>query len=63
MGLKRWMRRIERAAQGEVESFELRDGSRYYYDPASWDREEGGIKSGDDEETLITKRTLKPARW
>jgi hypothetical protein len=32
MGLKGWMRRIERAAQGEVESFELLDGSRYYYD-------------------------------
>jgi hypothetical protein len=31
------MRRVERAARGEIESFELRDGSRYYFDPTSWD--------------------------
>jgi hypothetical protein len=100
MGLKSWMRRIERAAQGEVESFELLDGSRYYYDPTSWDlfmhwiecgragnarnwpeppevvrklteakdvaraiekvRGEGWNALVYDEETLITKRTLKP---
>ncbi len=31
------MNRLERAALGEVESFELLDGSRYYFDPTSWD--------------------------
>ena len=33
MSLRSWLRRVERAAHGEVESFELRDGSRYWFDP------------------------------
>jgi len=32
VGLKDWMRRVERAARGEIEGFELLDGSRYYFD-------------------------------
>jgi hypothetical protein len=28
-----WVKRIERAAKDELESFEVLDGSRYYYDP------------------------------
>ncbi len=37
MALRSWLKRVERAARGNVESFELRDGSRYYFDPASWE--------------------------
>ncbi len=33
MRLRGKMRRLEAAARGQVESFELEDGSRYYYDP------------------------------
>jgi hypothetical protein len=32
MGVKDKLTRLERAARGEVESFELRDGSRFYFD-------------------------------
>jgi hypothetical protein len=32
MGLRRWMRRRERDASEDLESFELLDGSTYYYD-------------------------------
>jgi hypothetical protein len=32
MGLREKLRRLEEAANGEIESFELRDGSRFYYD-------------------------------
>lgn len=35
MGLKDKMRRLERAAEGELESFELLDGFRYYFDRTS----------------------------
>jgi hypothetical protein len=35
MGLKDKMRRLEAAARGQVESFELADGSRFYYEPQS----------------------------
>jgi hypothetical protein len=35
MGLKGWIKRLERDARGEVASFELVDGSRYYFDAAS----------------------------
>jgi hypothetical protein len=31
--VRSWIKRLEREARGEVESFELRDGSRYWYDP------------------------------
>jgi hypothetical protein len=37
MGLRSWMKRMERAAKGNMASFELLDGSRYYFDPLSWD--------------------------
>lgn len=37
MGLKGWLKKLERAARDELVSFELRDGSRYYYDPATPD--------------------------
>ena len=33
MGLRDKMRALERMAQEHVRSFELADGSRYYYDP------------------------------
>jgi hypothetical protein len=33
MGLKGKMRRLERAAREKLESLELEDRSRYYYDP------------------------------
>jgi hypothetical protein len=33
VSLRGWVKRIERAAKDELESFELLDGSRYYYDP------------------------------
>jgi hypothetical protein len=32
MGLRDKLRRLARAAEGELESFELLDGSRFYYD-------------------------------
>jgi hypothetical protein len=40
MGLRRWLSRLEHAARDnlEMESFELEDGSRYYYDPVSPER-------------------------
>jgi hypothetical protein len=31
------LRRLENAARGHLESFELLDGSRYYFDPTSWE--------------------------
>ena len=37
MRLRGWLKRIERDARGDLDSFELEDGSRYYYDPASLD--------------------------
>ena len=35
MGLRDRLKRAERAARGTLASFELRDGSRYFYNPAS----------------------------
>jgi hypothetical protein len=35
MGVREKLKRLERAAAGQLASFELLDGSRYYYDPAS----------------------------
>jgi hypothetical protein len=35
MGIRDKIRRLKRAAEGELESFELLDGSRFYYDPLS----------------------------
>lgn len=35
MGARDKLRRLERAARGQLEHFELLDGSRYYYDPTS----------------------------
>ena len=32
MGLRGWMKRLERDASEDLESFELTDGSTYYYD-------------------------------
>ena len=33
-GLRRfWLGRLEKAARGKLESFELRDGSHFFYDP------------------------------
>ena len=32
-----WAKRVERAAKGGMASFELLDGSRYFYDPGSWE--------------------------
>lgn len=32
MGLRSWLKRLERAASKDLESFELFDGTRYYYD-------------------------------
>src|SRR5215211_803831 len=32
MGLRDKLRRLQKAAEGELESFELLDGSRFYYD-------------------------------
>jgi hypothetical protein len=34
MALRRWIKRLERAARGGDHSFELKDGTRYYYDYA-----------------------------
>ena len=33
MALRNWLRKLERDARGDLESFELLDGSSYYYDP------------------------------
>jgi hypothetical protein len=33
--VRRWLARLEHAARGELESFELLDGSRYYHNPQS----------------------------
>jgi len=33
MGLKRAVQKLEEAVQGNKKSFELADGTRYYYDP------------------------------
>lgn len=35
MGLRGWLKRLERDARGDLASFVLVDGSRYYYDPTS----------------------------
>jgi hypothetical protein len=35
MGLRGRLKRLESTARDELASFELRDGSRYYYDPTS----------------------------
>jgi hypothetical protein len=35
MGLRGWLKRLEHTARGELESFELLDGSRYYHNPQS----------------------------
>jgi hypothetical protein len=35
--LRSWIKRMERAARGNLASFELLDGSRYYFDPLSGD--------------------------
>jgi hypothetical protein len=32
--IRGWVKRLEHAARGDVASFELLDGSRYYFDPA-----------------------------
>jgi hypothetical protein len=37
MGLKTWLKRIEHAARGNLASFELLDGSTYFYDPATFE--------------------------
>ena len=33
--MRRWIKRLEHAARGDLASFELLDGGRYYFDPAS----------------------------
>ena len=33
--MKNKLRRLERAARGQLANFELEDGSRFYYDPVS----------------------------
>jgi hypothetical protein len=33
--MRRWIKRLEHAARGDLASFELLDGSRYYFDTAS----------------------------
>ena len=38
--------RLRREMRGEMESFELMDGSRYYFDPASWDLFEHWMECG-----------------
>jgi hypothetical protein len=35
VSLRGWIKRLERGARGDLASFELLDGSRYYFDPAS----------------------------
>jgi hypothetical protein len=34
--LRSWIKRLEHAARGNLASFELLDGSSYYFDPGSW---------------------------
>ena len=36
MGLMNWVKRVEHAARDDLASFELLDGSFYYYNPTSW---------------------------
>jgi len=38
MPLRGWIKRLERDARGDLESFVLEDGSRHYYDPTSGER-------------------------
>ena len=33
MGLRDKLRRLQKAAEGELETIELRDGTRFHYDP------------------------------
>jgi hypothetical protein len=33
--IRGWVKRLERASREDLESFELLDGGRYYFDPAS----------------------------
>ncbi len=40
MALRGWLKRLEHAARDDLESFELLDGSRYYFDPTSPDLSE-----------------------
>ena len=35
MGLRGWLKRLERGSREDMASFVLMDGSRCYYDPAS----------------------------
>jgi hypothetical protein len=35
MGLRGWLKRLERDARGELASFVLEDGSKHFYDPKS----------------------------
>jgi hypothetical protein len=35
MTLRNWIKRLERGAREDLESFVLEDGSRFYYNPAS----------------------------
>jgi hypothetical protein len=37
MGLKGWLKRLERGAREDLASFALEDGTRHYYDPESGD--------------------------
>jgi hypothetical protein len=37
MGLKGWLKRLERGASEDLASFVLEDGSRYYFNPESGD--------------------------
>ena len=32
-----WLKRLERSSRENLASFVLKDGSRYYYDPATWE--------------------------
>jgi len=34
MALRNWLKKMERVARGDLPSFELLDGSRYYYAPS-----------------------------
>src|SRR3712207_8758417 len=34
---RHWVRRLERDARGSLDSFELEDGGRFYFDPASYE--------------------------
>ena len=38
MGLRGWVKKLEREAKGGMASFELEDGSRHWYDPTSPER-------------------------